>query len=158
MPVIVGTQAMVKFIGEYTAKIDDKGRLIFPSAFKAVIPAEDQRLVVKKDIYEDCLEMYTYEEWERQSEEVKARLNFFNRDHARFWREYMRNRSLVEPDAKLGRISIPKRLLDAIGADREVVFSGNDHKIEIWAKDRFESNGISNEEYVALAGMLSEMR
>lgn len=155
---IVVSQAMVKFIGEYTAKIDDKGRLIFPSAFKGVISTEDQRLVVKKDIYEDCLEMYTYEEWERQSEEVKSRLNFFNRDHARFWREYMRNRSLVEPDAKLGRISIPKRLLDAIGADREVVFSGNDHKIEIWAKDRFESNGISNEEYVALAGMLSEMR
>lgn len=149
---------MVKFIGEYTAKIDDKGRLIFPAAFKAVMPAGDMRLVIRKDIYEDCLEMYTYEEWERQSEEVKGRLNFFNRDHARFWREYMRGRSLVEPDAKLGRISIPKRLLESIGAEKEVVFSGNDHKIEIWAKEKFDSSGISDDEYAALAGMLSGTR
>lgn len=149
---------MVKFIGEYTAKIDDKGRLIFPAAFKAVMPAGDLRLVIRKDIYEDCLEMYTYEEWERQSEEVKGRLNFFNRDHARFWREYMRGRSLVEPDAKLGRISIPKRLLESIGAEKEVVFSGNDHKIEIWAKEKFDSSGISDDEYAALAGMLSGTR
>lgn len=148
---------MVKFIGEYTAKVDDKGRLIFPSAFKAIIPVDDQRLVIKKDIYEDCLEMYTYEEWERQSEEVKSKLNFFNRDHARFWREYMRNRSLVEPDAKLGRISIPKKLLDSIGVGKEVVFSGNDHKIEIWSKEKFENNGITDDEFVSLAGMLSEM-
>lgn len=146
---------MVKFIGEYTAKIDDKGRLIFPSAFKSIMPSGDMRLVLKKDIYEDCIEMYTYEEWERQSEEVKSRLNFFNRDHAKFWREYMRNRCLVEPDAKLGRMSIPKKLIEAIGADKEVVFCGNDHKIEIWAKEKFDAGEISDEEYVSLAAALS---
>ncbi len=68
----------------------------------------------------------------------------------------MRNRSLVEPDGKVGRINIPKKLLESIGADKEVVFSGNDHKIEIWAKERYESNEISNEDFVALAGMLSD--
>lgn len=149
---------MVKFIGEYTVKIDDKGRMIFPSAFKSVMPADDLRLVVRKDIYEDCLEMYTYDEWERQSEEVKARLNFLNRQHAGFWRKYMHNMALVEPDAKLGRISIPKKLLEAIGADKEIVFSGNDHKIEIWAKEKFETCEISDEDYILLAGKLSELR
>ena len=147
---------MVKFIGEYSAKIDDKGRLVLPSAFKGIMPADDMRLVIKKDIYEDCLEVYTYEEWVRQSEELKGRLNFLKKEHARFWREYMRNRSLVEPDGKVGRINIPKKLLESIGADKEVVFSGNDHKIEIWAKERYESNEISNEDFVALAGMLSD--
>ena len=147
---------MVKFIGEYSAKIDDKGRLVLPSAFKGIRPADDMRLVIKKDIYEDCLEVYTYEEWVRQSEELKGRLNFLKKEHAMFWREYMRNRSLVEPDGKVGRINIPKKLLESIGADKEVVFSGNDHKIEIWAKERYESNEISNEDFVALAGMLSD--
>ncbi len=104
---------MVTFIGEYSGKIDDKGRVVFPSPFKSLMPSEgDQRLVVKKDIFEDCLEMYTFEEWERQSEEVKSKLNIFNRAHAAFWREYMRDRAVVEPDAKLGRISIPKKLLE----------------------------------------------
>lgn len=129
---------------------------MLPSAFKGIMPADDMRLVIKKDIYEDCLEVYTYEEWVRQSEELKGRLNFLKKEHAMFWREYMRNRSLVEPDGKVGRINIPKKLLESIGADKEVVFSGNDHKIEIWAKERYESNEISNEDFVALAGMLSD--
>ncbi len=150
---------MITFIGEYSAKIDDKGRVVFPSPFKSLIPTEgDARFVVKKDIFEDCLEMYTFEEWERQSEEVKSKLNFFNRAHAAFWREYMRNRAIVEPDAKLGRISIPKKLLESIGVTKEVVFSGNDYKIEIWAKERYEASEISNEEFLNIAGQLSQQR
>ena len=150
---------MVKFIGEYSGKVDDKGRIIFPSAFKSLMQNEgDMRFVIKKDIFEDCLGMYTYSEWERQSEEMKAKLNFFNRKHAAFWREYMRNRAIVEPDSKLGRITVPKKLLEAIGVDKEVVFSGNDHKIEIWAKDRYESGAVSEEEIISLAGMFSDMK
>ena len=148
---------MNTFIGEYTVKIDDKGRMVFPSAFKSLMPADgDMRFVIKKDIFEDCLEMYTFEEWERQSSEVKSRLNFFNRDHAMFWREYIRERAIVEPDGKVGRISVPKKLLEAIGVNKEVVFSGNDYKIEIWAREKFEEARISNEQYISLAGMLSQ--
>ena len=148
---------MNTFIGEYTVKIDDKGRMVFPSAFKSLMSADgDIRFVIKKDIFEDCLEMYTFEEWERQSSEVKSRLNFFNRDHAMFWREYMRDRAIVEPDGKVGRISVPKKLLEAIGVNKEVVFSGNDYKIEIWAREKFEEARISNEQYISLAGMLSQ--
>ncbi|MGM9765462.1 MAG: division/cell wall cluster transcriptional repressor MraZ [Candidatus Cryptobacteroides sp.] len=148
---------MATFIGEYTVRIDDKGRMVLPSAFKALVPADgDMRFVVNKDVFEDCLEMYTFEDWERQSSEVKSRLDFLKRDHAIFWREYMRNRAVVEPDGKAGRISIPKKLLEAIGVTKEVVFSGNDYKIEIWAKEKFDASGISNEEYIALAGKLSQ--
>lgn len=150
---------MVTFIGEYSVKVDDKGRVVFPSPFKSLMPAEgDMRFVVKKDIFENCLEMYTFEEWERQSEEVKSELNFFNRSHAAFWREFMRDRAVVEPDAKLGRLSIPKKLLESIGVTKEVVFSGNDYKIEIWAKESFEQSAISNEEFLNIAGQLSHQR
>ena len=61
-------------------------------------------------------------------------------------------------DGKIGRINIPRKLLENIGVTKEVVFSGNDHKIEIWAKERFESSRLSNEEYISLAGMLSELK
>lgn len=150
---------MVTFIGEYSAKIDDKGRVVMPSALKSAMPADsDMRFVIKKDIFEDCLEMYTFDEWQRRSEEVKSKLDLFNREHAIFWREYMRNRAIVEPDGKIGRISIPKKLLESIGVTKEVVFSGNDYKIEIWAKDKFEASEISNEEYIAIAGRLSQTR
>lgn len=148
---------MTTFIGEYTVKVDDKGRLVFPSAFKSVMPSgEDLRFVIKKDIFTDCLEMYTFREWERQSEEVKSRLNFFNRKHALFWREYMRDRAVVEPDPKLGRISIPKKLLEAIGVNKEVVFAGNDFKIEIWAREKYSESVVSGEEFMTLAETLPD--
>ncbi len=149
---------MVTFIGEYKARIDDKGRVVFPSPLKSLLPpGGDQRFVIKKDLFEPCLQMFTWEEWEKQSGEVKGKLNFFNKRHAIFWREYMRDRDVVEPDAKLGRISISRKLLDAIGANKEVVFSGNDFKIEIWAKEKFEQERISNDEYIAIAESLPEL-
>ena len=150
---------MITFIGEYEAKLDDKGRVVFPSAFKSLMPSEgDLRFVVRKDIFEGCLEMYTFDEWQRQSEEVKSKLDFLNKEHAIFWREYMRNRAIVEPDGKLGRISIPKKLLESIGVTKEVVFSGNDYKIEIWSKEKYEASEISKAEYIAIAGRLSQKR
>ncbi len=150
---------MVALIGEYTAKIDDKGRVVFPSPFKSMFPSDgDMRFVIRKDVFENCLEMYSFEEWERRSRDVQSKLDFFNREHAIFWREYMRNSAIVEPDAKFGRISIPKRLLELIGVTKEVVFSGNDYKIEIWSKENFERSPISNEKYLAIAGKLSQQR
>ena len=153
-------KVMIKFFGEHSAKVDDKGRVVFPAAYKGIMPAEgDMRFVVRKDTFANCLEMYTYSEWERQSEEVRSRLNpAFNESHAKFWRAYLHNCAVVEPDAKLGRISIPRKLLEMIGVTKEVVFSGNDYKIEIWAKENFESSVISNEEFISIAGSLSDLR
>ena len=148
---------MVTFIGEYTSKIDDKGRMVFPAPLKGVLPpGSDMRFVIKKDLFEPCLQMYTLEEWDKQSAEVKSKLNFFNRQHAIFWREYMRDRDVVEPDVKLGRITVSRKLLDAIGVTKEVVFYGNDFKIEIWAKEEFEKERIPNDEYIAIAESLSD--
>ena len=143
---------MAKFIGEYSVKIDDKGRMIFPSAFKsAFAPDEKIALVVKKDMFEDCLQMFTYSQWEEESDQVKAKLNFFRREHAEFWREYMRDRAVVEPDEKLGRITIPKKMLASIGAQKEMIFVGNDHKIEIWSKEKYSQKQMSSDEFIALA-------
>lgn len=148
---------MKKFIGEHTVKIDDKERMVFPSPFKSLFGEEERVLfVVKKDLYANCLQMFTYDEWEKESEQVKARLNFFNEEHAQFWRDYMRNRAVVEPDGKLGRISIPKNLLQSVGIERargvrEVVFAGNDHMIEIWSKEAYEAGAMPQSDFVSLA-------
>lgn len=68
----------------------------------------------------------------------------------------MRDRDVVEPDPKFGRISINRRLLDSIGVGKEVVFSGNDFRIEIWAKEKYDESRISNDEIIAIAESLSE--
>lgn len=150
---------MVRFIGEYTGKVDDKGRLVLPSAFKCAVAEEkDLKFVIRKDIFENCLEMFTYREWERQSEEIKARLDFLNRQHSLFWREYMRDCAVVEPDPKVGRISIPRKLLESIGVEKEVVFAGNDFKIEIWAAEKFGNSALGEEEFTALAASIPDSK
>lgn len=147
---------MVTFIGKYSSKVDDKGRLVFPAPFKGTVaPGGDMRFVIKKSLYDNCLEMWSYSEWERESDKIREGLDFFNPQHVQFWREYMRDCDVVEPDAKLGRISISRYLLDAIGVDREVVFFGINFKIEIWAKEKFESSKVSKEDYIAIAKSLS---
>lgn len=147
---------MVTFIGKYTSKVDDRGRLVFPAPFKgAVPPGSDLRFVIKKSLYDNCLEMWSYAEWERESEKIREGLDFFNPEHVTFWRQYMRDCDIVEPDAKFGRISISRYLLDAIGVKKEAVFFGINFKIEIWAKENFEGSEISKEDYVAIAKSLS---
>ena len=149
---------MASFIGQYEAKVDDKGRLVFPAAFKALLPeGELPRLVIKKNIFEDCLEMYTGKEWERQSEELKSKLNFLNKDHAAFWRKYMQDCAEVILDTRIGRFAVPRNLLEKIGVTKEVVFSGNDYKIELWAKEKFADSEISDEVYLKIAGALSNL-
>ena len=52
---------MTGFFGRHTAKIDDKGRLVIPSAIKNAVPAEQMEFVIRKDMHSDCLEMYTWQ-------------------------------------------------------------------------------------------------
>ncbi len=142
---------MATFIGEYISQLDDFGRPVLPSQLNA---CEALNFVVKKDIHSPCLELYTLSAWEEKSSLLKSRLDFLNPEHVAFWREYMRDREVVSPDA--GRISISRNLLDAIGVDKEVVFFGVDFKIEIWAKEIFLSSRLSNEKYIAIAESLSK--
>lgn len=145
---------MANFYGEYRAKVDDKGRIVFPSAFKSLFDLDSEmKFVVKKSLFFPCLEMYTREEWVSNSEKVRSKLNMFNREHALLWREYMRDMASVEPDGKVGRILIPKSLLEKVGiaSGTEVVFFGSDYKIEIWPKDVFEAQKLSDDSFTALA-------
>jgi MraZ protein len=49
---------------------------------------------------------------------------------------------------------IPKRLLDLIGADRDVVLAGQDGRIEIWAANIYERIDMPAEDFADLAEKL----
>ena len=148
---------MIRFIGEYSGKMDDKGRMVLPSAFKSLMSADEMSLVVRKDIFSDCLELFTLQEWSRRSDELKARLNFLNEEHKAFWRKFMRSQSMLEVDPKTGRITVPRKMLESIGVIKEVIFAGADHTIEIWAKEKFEGGCISDEAFIAIADRLAKL-
>ena len=157
MPIFVAF-IFAMFIGEHIAKLDDKGRLVFPSPLKAQAEREGKGglcFVVKKNLFRNYLEMFTNEEWEQKTLSIRSKLNIeFNREHEAFWSAYMSDCAQVEPDEKMGRILIPKRLLDKIGVNKEVVFFGSVFKIEVWAKERYREVEMSESDYVTLAQKL----
>ena len=80
---------MITFIGDYTVKLDAKGRLSFPAAFKKQMKAGlDGGFVLKRDVFEKCLILYPMEEWERQNAIIRAKTNPYNKEHAGFLRKF----------------------------------------------------------------------
>lgn len=142
---------MTSFIGDYGCKVDEKGRVLFPSAFKKQISsASSDRFVVKKDIFESCLVLFPIEEWDRQNTLIRKNTNPYNKEHNKFLREFYRGTAEVTLDSS-GRLLIPKRLLDLVGAERELILAGMDGKIEIWAKDKYEGVRTGEDDFAQLA-------
>ena len=144
-------QEMSAFVGDYTCKLDAKGRILLPSAFLKQLPIKGQdRFVVKKDIFESCLVLYPIKEWENQNSLIRAKINPYKKEHNLFLRNFYRGTAELVLD-KNNRILIPSRLLDLLGAGKEVVLAGQDSKIEIWAKDDYEKHAPGEEDFARLA-------
>lgn len=149
---------MITFIGDYTCKLDNKGRALLPSAFikqMAQMPFAGKgglqdRFVIKKDIFETCLLLFPMDEWQRQNEILRNNTNPFNREHNKFLRGFFKGIAELSLDAN-NRLLIPKRLLDEINAGREIVMAGQFGKIEIWAKSMYDTVESGDERFATLA-------
>jgi MraZ protein len=145
---------MATFIGDYTCKVDVKGRIILPMAFKKQMPADAQdHFVVRKDIFENCLVLYSIEDWNRQVEQIRKKTNPYNRVHNMFNRNFFKGTAELSLDNS-NRLLIPKRLMELIGADRDVVMAGQDGRIEIWAADIYDKIDMAPEDFANLAEKL----
>ena len=142
---------MITFIGEYTCKVDAKGRIMLPSAFKKQLPAGSQeKFVVKRDVFENCLVLYPIQEWERQNKIIRSNTNPYNKEHSRFLRLFYQGTAEVVLDAN-NRFLIPRRLAEFSGVRKEVVLAGQYGKIEIWASEKYDKVGEEISDFATLA-------
>lgn len=138
---------MMQFLGNIEAKTDPKGRIFVPAAFRKSLQTEGEEfLVLRKDIFQDCLVLYPGSVWEREVGVLRGRLNKWNRDQQQVFRQYMLDAERLEIDAS-GRILIPKRYLQMVGIESDVRFLGVDDTIEIWAKAKLENPLVAPEEF-----------
>ena len=145
---------MATFIGDYTCKVDVKGRIILPMAFKKQMPADAQdHFVVRKDIFENCLVLYSIEDWNRQLDKIRKRMNPYNREHNMFLRNFFKGTAELSLDNS-NRLLIPRRLMDLIGAERDVVMAGQDGRIEIWAAAVYDKIDMAAGDFADLAEKL----
>ena len=153
---LINTLTMITFIGEYTCKLDAKGRVILPSAFKKQMSGTDQeRFVIKKDIFEKCLILFPYEEWERQTRILRKKINPYKKEHNKFLRQFFKGMAEVILDSN-NRLLIPKRLLDEVEVERDVIMAGQYGKIEIWAKNLYERIEVGDDEFAGMAENIME--
>ena len=72
----------MRFLGNIEAKTDAKGRAFLPAAFRKVLQLNsEERLVLRKDVFQPCLVLYPESVWNEQMDQMRARLNRWNRQH-----------------------------------------------------------------------------
>ena len=129
---------MINLIGTYECKSDAKGRIMLPAALKKQLsPVMQEGFVIKRSVFNDCLEMYPMKEWDIMASQVN-KLNRFIKKNIDFIRSYMSGLKVVEVDGA-GRILIPKNLIVFAGIDKEIVLTASVNVIEIWDKKQYES-------------------
>lgn len=69
---------MSSFIGDNTCKADNKCRVVVPASFRKAMVASCQSVfVLRKNVFEKCLDMYPMDEWERMIADILFKIESF---------------------------------------------------------------------------------
>jgi MraZ protein len=108
-----------------------------PAALKKQLtPAMTDGFVIKRAVFQSCLEMYPMNEWNDLMQKM-GQLNRFNRKNNDFIRRFTAGVRPVELDTT-GRLLIPKDLLSFAEIKKDIVISSAINIVEIWDKDKYE--------------------
>lgn len=128
---------MINLTGTYECKVDAKGRMMLSVAFKKQLASVLQDgFVVKRAVFQPCLEIYPMQEWNQMMAKIN-KLNRFVKKNNDFIRRFTAGVKIVEMDAS-GRLLIPKDLCGFAGIQKQVVLSSAINIIEVWDKDKYE--------------------
>ena len=130
---------LINLIGTYECKVDAKGRLMISSAFKKQLsPILQEGFVLKRAVFQPCLELYPMQEWNKVMLKINS-LNRFIKKNNDFIRRFTAGVKEVELDSS-GRLLIPKDLCHFAGIKKQIVLSSAINIIEIWDKDSYEKS------------------
>lgn len=142
---------MKPLIGTYECKVDAKGRLPLPVGLKKQLATVlDEGFVLKRSVFQNCLELHPMSEWDKMMSQVN-KLNRFVKKNNDFIRQFTAGVKVVEVDGN-GRIQIAKDLVVFAGIDKDVVISASINVVEIWDKDRYEAVvNVKEDDFAQLA-------
>lgn len=131
---------MIRFSARYNALIDDKGRVVLPAPFKkAMGELAEEPLVIEKDIYKECLNIFPERYWNQRIESIERQLNQFDEDDDDLLADLYENYTTVTM-APNGRINIPSDFMEYAGISREVVFVGKGKSIRMWDENKYRDS------------------
>jgi MraZ protein len=137
----------MRFLGNIEAKTDVKGRAFLPAAFRKVLQAGgEERLVLRKDVFQPCLVLYPESVWNEQMDQMRARLNRWNRQHQQVFRQFVSEVELLTLDGN-GRFLIPKRYQQMAEIEQNIKFVGMGDTIEIWSNQKAREQQMKPEDF-----------
>lgn len=92
--------------------------------------------VLKRAVFQPCLELYPMTEWNALMEKMNT-LNRFKKKNNDFIRRFTAGVKMVEVDIS-GRLLIPKDLMVFSDITKDIVVSSAINIVEIWDKDKYE--------------------
>lgn len=124
--------------GGFDHKIDKKGRVFIPSAFRDDL---GESFIICRGIFKKrCLCVYSKAEWEKLVEKIEMLPNMKSSEVKRFLYDGAFN---VEFDSQ-GRILVPPTLREYAGFDSEVHIIGMASNVEIWDADLWKAENEAN--------------
>lgn len=137
----------MRFLGNFEAKIDVKGRIFLPAVFrKALQASSEENLIMRKDIYQKCLVLYPESVWNKLTDELRSKLDKWNPLHQKLFRQFVANVEIVSLDSS-GRLLISKRFLNLTNIQQNVSFIGIDDIIEVWSTEELENSLMDSSEF-----------
>lgn len=137
----------MRFLGNIEAKTDAKGRAFLPATFRKVLQAAgEERLVLRKDVFQPCLVLYPESVWNAQMDELRQRLNRWNRQHQQLFRQFVSEVELLALDGN-GRFLIPKRYQRMAEIEQDIKFVGMGDTIEIWSTAQSEAAKMDGDDF-----------
>ncbi|MDO5661472.1 MAG: division/cell wall cluster transcriptional repressor MraZ [Brachybacterium sp.] len=121
------------FLGTFTPRLDDKGRLIFPAKFRDQLAAG---LVMTRG-QEHCISVYPLREFEQLHDELR-KAPVTSRDARDYLRVLLSGAEDVVPD-KQGRITIPSHLRSYAGLEKDCTVIGAGNRLEIWSSTAWDT-------------------
>ncbi len=104
---------------------------------KQLSPSLADGFVIKRAVFQPCLELYPMREWNNLMDKMSG-LNRFNRKNNDFIRRFTAGVRTVELDST-GRLLIPKDLMQFAGLSKEIVIASAITIVEIWDKAKYET-------------------
>ena len=142
---------MAKILGEFEVTLDPKGRFMLPIGLKKQLAEGEGGSFVLNRGVEKCLTLYTMKQWEK-IEAVILKLNDFNDVASKVKRQLLSGATILETDAA-GRILIPKSMLAYAGITKDIVFSAQMNKMEIWdAETHRKETTIDQADFKSMVG------
>lgn len=147
----------MRFLGNIEAKIDAKGRAFLPVVFRKVLSsAGEESVVMRKDVFRNCLTLYPESVWNEQLDTLRQRLSRWNARHQQLFRQFVSDVEVLTLDGN-GRFLIPKRYLKLANIEQTVRFIGLDDVIELWSPEEQEKSLLPVEDFSQeLESLMSE--